>query len=153
MPDQLNDPQFSQRLPQNEVPLNTEGTSAPVPATGSRSAFRDIRRQLSEDDLKQPGVQKIIIEDFERAEAECERLREYEKRYHEKSTEAAILAEKLKSNIALEIVTGATLAVGGAIASFASLFPGDSAKFWASLLIGIVLIVASTTAKLFQRLK
>lgn len=54
-----------------------------VPAAGRRSSFRDIRRQLTEEELKQTGVQKLVIEDFERAEMECEALRSYVDRFHE----------------------------------------------------------------------
>jgi hypothetical protein len=103
-----------------QVPENAPGNSTPVPNSGKRSSFRDIRRQLSEEELRQTGVQKLIIEDFERAEADCEALRTYVELYHDKDKEAATLSEKLKTNLALEIVTAAMLAAGGGIVSLAS---------------------------------
>src|SRR6266446_3044623 len=64
-------------------------------ATGRRPSFRDIRRQLTEEELRQPGVQKLLIEDFERAENECELLRSYIDKYHQADKLVGILNEKL----------------------------------------------------------
>ncbi len=53
-------------------------------------------------------------------------LRTYVERYHEKRQGSCTLdREASKTNIALEIITGAGLAGGGAILSLASLFFAD----------------------------
>jgi hypothetical protein len=118
-----------------------------APATGRRPSFRDIRRQLSEDELRQPGVQKLLIEDLERAETECDMLRVYVERYHERDKEVARLAEKLKTNIALEVITDVGLAGGGAIVSLAPWFWKSTARVVATLGVGFLFLIGSTIAK------
>ena len=123
-----------------------------APASGRRPSFRDIRRQLNEEELRQPGVQKLLIEDFEKAETECEALRSYIEMYHEKDKEVARLSEKLKTNIAFEIMAGAGLTGGGAIVSLAPSIwdPKDTWKGIAALGVGFLFIIGSTIAKILQ---
>jgi hypothetical protein len=136
--------------PEAAQPTKIEPTA---PSSGRRPSFRDLRRQLTEEELGQKGVQKLLIEDFEKAETECEMLRTYVERYHEKDKEVARLTEKLKTNIALEIITGAGLAGGGAILSLASLFfadPNGQTKGLAAVGLGFLFLIGSTVAKIVQ---
>jgi VIT1/CCC1 family predicted Fe2+/Mn2+ transporter len=155
MPDEA--PQVPQPgdLPAPEVaPEAAQAKTEPAaPTSGRRAAFRDIRRQLTEEELRQTGVQKVLIEDFERAEIECEALKVYVERYHEKNVEVARLTEKLRSNVAMEIITGVGLAGGGAIISLSSLFfadPKDSTKGVVAIGVGFLFLIGSTVAKIVQ---
>ena len=141
----------------NTAPVNDAPNLAPearptAPASGRRPSFRDIRRQLTEDELKQTGVQKLVIEDFERSEIECETLRTYIERYHEKDKEVARLTEKLKTNLAVEILTSVGLAGGGSIVSLATLFwdPNDHTKGIAALGVGFLFLIGAGVAKALQ---
>src|SRR5579862_4205230 len=78
-------------------------TTLTVSTSGKRQAFRDIRRQLQETELGNPGVQKLLLDELETAESECEVLQGYVDRYHEADKKAAILEERLKTHTALEI--------------------------------------------------
>jgi len=147
-------PELPHELPQAS-PVGPEALAAQgqptAPASGKRSSFRDIRRQLSEEELKQTGVQKLLIEDFERAETECEMVQGFVERYHEKDKEVARLTEKLKTNIALEIMTSVGLAGGGAIVSLAPTFyPIDTTKGIAAIGVGFLFILGSALAKIVQ---
>src|SRR5258707_29952 len=102
-PEPLETPEAPRQEPTTEPVVNKEeGPTAP--ASGRRSSFRDIRRQLTDEELKQTGAQKLIIEDFERAESECEVLRGYIQMFHEADKQVAVLTEKLKSNVVMEIL-------------------------------------------------
>lgn len=125
-----------------------------APATGRRSSFRDIRRQLTEEELRQTGVQKLLIEDFERAEMECEALRLYVDKFHEADKHVGILTEKMKIDRALEIVTAAGLVGGGAILSLSpSFWTVNTFKGVAALVIGALFVAGAIAAKVVQRSK
>src|SRR5258708_115970 len=129
----------------------TKEAGPTAPASGRRPSFREIRRQLNEEELKQAGVQKLLIEDFEGAETECETLRLYVEKYHEADKEVARLAEKLKTNIAFENLTGVGFAGGGAIVSLApSVWAMSTVKGIAAVGVGLLFIIGSTGARIVQ---
>jgi len=57
-------------------------------------------------------VQKLLLEDLERAEAECETLEGYVERYHDADKRAAVLEEKVQAVTALEIMFGVGVGLG-----------------------------------------
>src|SRR5436189_6276378 len=95
-----------------EAPLPQSDATA---ATSHRQAFRDLRRQLSDEDLKSPGVQKLLLDELERSEAQCEVLAGYVERFHAADKRAAILEERSRTSIALEVIFGVGVGVGCAI--------------------------------------
>lgn len=133
-----------------ETPVLTT-TAEATPTTGKRLALRDLRRQLTMEELASPGAQKMLLEELERADAECESLRAYETRYHEADKRAAVLEERLRTQTALEIAFGVGVALGGAIMGLA---PG----LWTlrpfghlALLVGAVLVVGASVARVVKR--
>src|SRR2546430_14984226 len=80
----------------------TEGT----PPSGRRQAFRDLRRELTPDDLKNPGVHKMLLDQLDRADADCERLGGYVERFHEADKRAAVLGERGRTQTTIEILFG-----------------------------------------------
>jgi hypothetical protein len=138
-----------QAATQEVIHGNVEQPTAP--ASGRRSSLRDLRRQLNDDELKQTGVQKLLIEGFERAEMECEALRVYIEKFHLADKEVAKLAEKLKTNIALDILSGVGLAGGGAIISLGTAFwKTDATQGIAAIAVGFLFLIGSTVARIVQ---
>jgi hypothetical protein len=125
-------------------------SDATIPANG-RQAFRDIRRQLSEQDLSSTGVQKLLLDELERAEARCEVLNGYVERFHMADKRAAILEEQNRTVVALEIIFAVGIGVGCAIIGLAPLFWADQPKGYLALAIGVVLIVGSSIARMVKR--
>jgi hypothetical protein len=123
-----------------------------IAATGTRQAFRDIRRQLQEADLASPGVQKLLLDDLERAEAHNNILEGYIERYHQADKRAAVLEERLKSEKTIEIMFGVGISVGSALV-------GAAPSFWEQphyagpvvLSLGGLLIVGSIFARIVGR--
>jgi hypothetical protein len=124
------------------------GTVAP---TGKRHAFRDIRRQLEDGDLASPGVQKLLLEDLERAESECEILQGYIDRYHEADKRAAVLEERLRTQTALEIMFGVGVGLGGAILGLAPLFWDKQPQGALAMVVGFLLVIGATIGRVVKR--
>jgi hypothetical protein len=115
--------------PTEVVEVAASAAIVTVSAVGKRQSFRAIRRELQEAELTNPGVQRLILEDLETAEAECEALREYIERYHDADKRAAVLEEKLRTHAALEIICAVGLGAGFAIVGLAPYFWASSAEF------------------------
>jgi hypothetical protein len=130
-------------------PRSTAGTS--VPASGRRQAFRDVRRELTDADLASPGVQKMVLDELERAETECEQLRAYIERYHEADKRAAILEEKLRPARAAEVAFGVGVGLGGAIVGLAPFFWENRLQGLLCLLVGILMIFGSIISRMVKK--
>src|SRR5438094_385338 len=83
-----------------------------TPPTGRRQAFRDLRRQLTDQELTAPGVVKLLLDEVEETIAERDELRGYVTRYHDADKRAAVLEEKGRAATAVEILFAAGLSVG-----------------------------------------
>ncbi len=130
------------------TPDQTAGATTP---TSGRPAFRDIRRELSNEDLASPGVQKLLLDGWERADAQCEILNGYVERFHEADKRAAILEEKNRTVAALDIMFAVGVGVGCAIIALAPLFWSDQPKGWIALIVGVVLAGGAGIARVVKR--
>ncbi|MGB9072507.1 MAG: hypothetical protein WCC22_07520 [Terriglobales bacterium] len=122
-----------------------------VATTGRRQVFREIRREMDEGDLASKGVQKLLLNELETSEGECEVMRAYIERYHEADKRAAVLEEHLKSNTGMEIMFAVGLTIGGVCIGWAPTLWDGSSKGPIALAIGVVLVVGSGVAKAFKR--
>lgn len=122
-----------------------------APPSGRRLAFGEIKRQLSDEDLKSPGVQKLLLDDLERAESECEIMQGYIERYHDADKRAAVLEERVRSGTAIEIMFGVGVGLGGTIMGLAPMFWSDQPKGYIALIIGGLLICGASIARMVKR--
>jgi hypothetical protein len=134
----------------SEVEVLATASITTVAPVGKRQSFRGIRRELQEVELANPGVQRLILEDLETAESECEALREYVDRYHEADKRAAVLEEKLRAHTALEILFAVGLGIGFAIVGLAPYFWDGTLRGPAVLAVGTVLIICSVAARIVK---
>jgi hypothetical protein len=132
------------------TPQISSGQSATV-VSSRRQAFRDIRRQLSDDDLASPGVQKLLLDDLEQAEEQCEIFSAYIERFHEADKRAAILEERVRTQTALEVAFGVGVGLGCAILGLAPLFWTDQPKGWLAIGIGALLTIGASIARVVKR--
>jgi len=126
-------------------------TATTVATTGKRQAFRDIRRQLQEAELTNPGVQRLLLEELERADTECEILQGYVQRYYEADKRAAVLEERLRSQTAFEVLFGVGVSLGSAIIGLSPSLWDVTSKGPIALAVGIVLVARSTVARIVKR--
>ena len=124
-----------------------DGTQKQVPnqTTIPADPYANVKRELSEEELTSPAVQKLLLNDNYRMEKEMERLKEYESLYHAKDKEAAVLSEKISKSTGSEILFTACETVG-------SLLAGISANYWSNkgwilLIIGSGLVLGGIIYK------
>lgn len=148
-------PEGTQQRPGAErlaVDVSTAGVpQSTVAATGKRQAFRDIRRQIEEEDLGSPGVQKMLLDDLERAESECEILQGYIERYHEADKRSAVLEERLRTQTAVEIFFGVGVGLGGTILGLAPVFWDTQPQGALALVVGLILVIGATIGRVMKR--
>lgn len=69
-------------------------------APKSRSALSRLKRELSDEELKEPGVQKMLLDSLFRAEEDNARLMSLRDKYHEADKQNCVLNEKMKRTTA-----------------------------------------------------
>jgi hypothetical protein len=89
------------------------------PLPKSRKALSRLQRELSHEDLATPGVQKMLIEELERAEDELSDAKFFRDKFHLADKDLAVTKEKLKGWTAMEIISTASIAVGAAAFAYA----------------------------------
>lgn len=136
--------------PESDLPATVAAPSTAA-STGRRQAFRDVRRQIEEADLGNPAIQKMLLDDLERAEAECEILHGYVERYHDADKRAAVLDERLRTKKSLEIFFGVGVGMGGTIMGLAPFFWDKQPQGALVLLVGILLVMGATVGRTVAR--
>ena len=130
------------------APAQTEQLTAPAPApmplaivasSGGRQIFVNITRTLTDAELTSAPVIKLIIDRMHTAEEDRDQYKRYVDLYHDANGQVAVLTEKLKKSVVVEIQYGFGLAAGGAIL-------GVTPVFWdkSNLLPGILCLVMGT---------
>lgn len=128
------------------------GDGIAIPQSKGRKAFSKLRRELSDEELSSPAVQRLLIDDIERLEKENGKLIDYQDLFHEADKTSAILKEKLKTNIAQDIIFGVCLTIGAAIIGLApSLWAPDKPHSSIAIATGIILIIGGIASKVVKR--
>jgi hypothetical protein len=109
------DPLANHEAQQQEPPTSAPAPPAAVSATGRRQAFQDLKRQLTEGNLAEPGTQKLILDMLINAEAERDDLKAFVAQYYEADKRAAVLQEKLGGNILNEVLATSGVGFGFAL--------------------------------------
>jgi hypothetical protein len=94
-------------LIQESIPVGT-------PPSGRQAfliTFREIRKELAQSDLSSPGVQKLLLDELEQADANCENYRAYVERFHDADKRAAVLEEQTKTIKSIDVFLG--VGIGG----------------------------------------
>jgi len=127
------------------------GIDVPISHSKGRRAFTNIRRELSDEELSSPAIQRVLIDDIERLENEKFELTEYRDKYYGADKKSAILEEKVKSATAQEIIFGVCLTVGAAALGYAPAVWSSQPSGWISIVFGITLIIGGIVSKLVKR--
>lgn len=134
-----------------EEPRTTSLDSS-VPVVGRRAAFRDVRRQLTEEELKSPGVHKLLLEMLQEVDDEREELRSYVSLYHESDKRAAVLSEKVITQTAIEVLFGVGVGLGGAVLGLAPFYWAIKPEYGViTAIVGLGLIVGATAGRIIKK--
>ena len=108
--------------------------------------YSKLRRELSDEDLVNPAVQKLLLSEIDKLEIKVFGLEELQKKFHDVDKAKAILEEKLKTHNSLELLYSFCLAIGSGILGLSSLFK-ISEYGWIFLAVGGLLIIGGLLSK------
>lgn len=111
--------------------------------------YANVKRELSDDELNSPAVQKLLLNDNYRMEQEIENLKGLESSYHTRDKEAAILEEKLKQSKGSEVLYTACETVGSLLAGVSAIYWDN--KGWIILVCGVGLVFGGIIYKIIVR--
>lgn len=137
---------------QEDIAPEDGGEGPALSHSKGRRAFSKLRRELTDEELSSPAVQRLLIDDIERLEKENGRLIEYQDSFYSADKKVATLSEKLKANTAQEIVFGVCLTVGAALIGVApSLWNSNNLHGQISIALGAILIVGGIASKVVSK--
>lgn len=116
-----------------------------IPKT--RRVLSRVEREISEKDLGTPGVQKMLIDDLERAEEEKNDLKMFRDKFYTADKELAVATEKLKSRLSIDMISTGCIALGAAAFVYAPEAWKNQPGGWIALIFGAVLTLVGIFAK------
>ena len=127
-----------------------ESGSKPVTAEEApktHRAFSRLKRELSDEELNSPGVQKLLLDYLAQADDEITTLKSFRDKFYEADKRNGVLEEKWRVHIAAEVLSTGMIAVGAAAIVYGSGQPSSEI----ALVFGGVLTVVGIAAKVIQR--
>lgn len=116
----------------------------------ARRALSRLKRELTDEELSSPGVQKLLLDSLERAAEENATLEPFRDKYYESDKQKCILEEKLKTHVALELVSTGCVAVGAAALVYAPIAWANQPDGGIALGFGIVMTLVGVVAKVVR---
>lgn len=115
--------------------------------SNKRKSFSKLRRELYEEELNSPAVQKLLIDEIERLERDNTDLADYRDKYYMVDKSKGILEQKLQTNVSQEIISVVCMTVGAASIGYAPALWVNQPSGWIAIVFGSVLIVSGVVAK------
>ena len=128
-------------------------SAEPVPLTGRRPALRNLAREMTDEELSNSGVVKLMLDELEQSVQECADLRAYVEKFHDADKRAAILEERVRPATAIEVAFGVGVGLGGAVLGLAPFFWDKNRPHEAVVvvIVGMILMVGATTVRVIKR--
>src|SRR5712692_7921469 len=107
-------------MPPIDLQPDEAGAKPTTPQPGKeRRALSLLKRELTEEDLGTPGTRKMLLDNLDNLTAENQALQSSRDQFHPCDKALAVAKEKLKSNVAVDIVSTGAIAVGAAAMVYA----------------------------------
>jgi hypothetical protein len=116
----------------------------------SRRALSRLKRELTDEELSSSGVQKLLLDLLERTEEENSALKSFRDGYYESDKQKEVLEEKLKTRVALELVSTGCVAAGAAAITYAPVAWTNHPNGEIALGLGFVLTIVGVIAKVVR---
>lgn len=100
-------------------------------------ALSTLSRQISDGDLKNKAVVRLILDRSDQLQREVDQCSIYKDKFHEKDKLSAVLSEKLASINARSIA----IAIGGIIAGYLPSLWSNWGKFIAAAIVSVVFLL------------
>jgi hypothetical protein len=136
--------------PPDQEPPGTPSAVEPPQAKprSGRRATASLRRELSDKDMTNAAVAKLLLDDVERLEHQVNELGTVQTLFHAADKRAAILEQKLNVSRSQEIVFAVCTTLSGAALGFApSVWSESNATGPIVLSAGVVLLICALIAK------
>lgn len=135
--------------PPDQEPRGVVGAPGPEPtkSPSRRKALSSLKRDLSDEELASPAVQKLLLDEIERLEEENTELSGFRARFHDCDKRAAVLDQKSKVNTAQEIISLSCITIGGAALGYAPSVWNVQPTGSMALIFGLVLVLFGVFAK------
>ena len=138
------------------------GDGSGLPTSKEKQAFQNITRELSDDDLTNPAVGKLLLDERDRLEIENDELKKrlenendklsnYREKFHEADKKVAVLQEKNKTHLATEIISAVCFTIGAVLIGYAPVLWKSQPSGWIALALGSILIIGGIVAKVVKR--
>lgn len=125
--------------------------SSVVLTAKSRRPFAKLRRELSDEELLSPAVQRLLLDEIEKLDRQVIQLEEYRNKFHEVDKRQAVLEQRIKRSISSDVIFGVCLCVGAAALGYAPSVWSHQPSGYLSIAIGSILIFGGIVSKLIQR--
>ncbi|HAU4905264.1 TPA: hypothetical protein F3P23_00540 [Aeromonas hydrophila] len=126
----------------------TDSPQVDTKKASARRSFSKLRRELNDEELTSPAIQKMLIDEIERLEEERVTLNSFRDKFHTSDKEASVLKEQFKSKKALDIFHTGNITVGAAILGYTpSIWASQQPSALIFTILGCVLIVVGLIAK------
>jgi len=115
-----------------------------------RKSFSKLRRELSDDELLSPAVQRLLIDEIERLEKVAGEASYYKDEFHKADKNASVLEERFKVKISIELIHFASLSAGAALLGFAPSIWANQPTATVLAVLGGLLVVVGIIAKVVK---
>lgn len=127
------------------APEQAGAETSPMPK--GRRSFSRMRREMTEEELSNSGVQKIMMDDLDRLENEKSRLELFVENFHQSDKENAVLKEKAKIRVSSDILFGSCLTIGSAAVGYSPVVNTVPDASTILIIVGIILMICGIASK------
>ncbi|HDV5085829.1 TPA: hypothetical protein RI355_002545 [Escherichia coli] len=103
-----------------EEPVSVGIPTAVPKGNSGRKSFSNLRRELTDEELSSAAVQRMLLDEIERLDGECNDLRVIRDKFHTSDKLVGVLEEKFKTKIALEIMHVTCFLISGSAFGYAT---------------------------------
>jgi len=133
--------------PDDSGALPVQGATAKT-----RAALSRLKRELNEEELSTPGVQKMLIAEVERLDSENGELACFRDKFYTAERAGAVLTQKLNEKRAAEIIsTACTVLAGAAFGYVPAVWSQETATAAVAIVVGVVLLGAGIAARVIRQ--
>jgi hypothetical protein len=143
----------AEQTEQWDTPPTAAEPAPAVASSGPGQIFRNVTHTLSDAELTNAAVIKLIIDRMHTAESQRDGFKRYTDLYHATDKEVGILKEKLKTDLANEIMFGVGLTMGGAAVGLVPYFwDKDKGNLGVIICVGVAVVctIGSIVARAYH---
>jgi hypothetical protein len=130
-----------------DIEPESDRTQQKEPSVKGRISFRQVRRELTEEELSSPAAQRFLLDELDRLDKEVDDLKSIREQFHAADKRADVLEQRLQRHTALEILSSGALLAGALALGYAPRVWDTGATGPMLVALGVILIAAGIWAK------